>query len=176
METIIVALITASVSIITLILTNWHNTKVMNKQLEASEKQNIQNYNFELQKIKDERIYEDKVEIIKNILLIKSMNNHTENYIMDVSNISFDFVNKRYEEIQNIINIVIEKLYLSFPQFVDKGYRISGKCNEIWGNEQNYFGYQKDKPKIQFDTKVKLVNLYEELKDICTDLLNSLQF
>lgn len=170
------AILTAFVSIITIILTNKHHEKITNQQIQASERQIIKNHNLEKQKIVEDHVYKDKVEIIKNILLIKSMHNLTENYIMDVSDTSLNTVNQRYEEIKMIIITIIEKLYLSFPQFVDKGYKISGKCNEIWGNEQNYFGYQRDKPKYQLNTKEKLITLYNELNDICSDLLSSLNY
>ena len=179
METIVVSIlgsiITAFASIITIILTNTHHAKITKEQLEAAEKRDKQNYIFELKKLNAERIYNDRHEIIKNLLLIIDKNNLTENYIMDISNTSLASVNKRYEEIKNIVNTVIEKLYLSFPQFKDQGYKIAGKCNEIWGNEQNYFGFQKDKVKYQLDIKTKLCTLYKELNEICCDLLNSLQ-
>ena len=159
----------------TIILTNKHNEKNSDKQIESARQLSFQQYQFEREKIVDEKVYTNKVEIIQNILFIKSQNNLTKNYIMEISHANEFTANQKYEEIVNIANKIITNLYLSFPNLTDYGYKILGHCNMIWGNEQNYFGYQADKTDAQFDTKGKLITLYNELNDICDDCLNALK-
>lgn len=64
---------------------------------------------------------------------------------MEISKANEFYANQKYEQITKIVNQIITKLYISFPDFTEYGYKISSICNEIWGNEQNYFGYQADK-------------------------------
>lgn len=173
--TILGAAITAITSIITIHFNNKHNTKIVEKQIKSTETQALQHYNFELNKIALEKRYKDKAEIIGNILLIQSENNLTKNYIMELSNANEFTANQKYENIVKAVNQVIVKLYLSFPKLANYGYEIQGKCNEIWGNEQNYFGYQKDKKVAQNNTKGKLIGLYGELNEICSNCLNELE-
>ena len=167
--------ITAVTSVITIILTNSHNTRIVEKQIKSTENQVKLQYLFENDKILRNQNYQNKVELIDNLLLIQSQYNLTENYIMEISNANQFVANKKYEDMLKITNKVITRLYLSFPNYVEYGYKIRGKCNEIWGNEQNYFGYQSDKPKAQADTKQKLIELYKELNELCFSCLNFLK-
>ena len=57
---------------------------------------------------------------------------------------------------------------------VNAGKKILGKCNEIWGIEQNFFGYQKDNNAYKNESKKNLITLYNELSDICNELQNSI--
>lgn len=167
--------ITSVTSIITIILTNRHNTRIVEKQIKSTENQVRLQYRYEDDKIVKNLNYQNKVELIDSILLIQTKNNLTKNYIMEISNANQFVVNKKYEDIVKVANKVITKLYLSFPDYVEYGYKIRGKCNEIWGNEQNYFGYQSDKPKAQADTKQKLIELYKELNELCITCLDFLK-
>lgn len=167
--------ITAMTSVITIILTNSHNTRIVEKQIKSTENQVRLQYFYENDKTVRNLNYNNKVELIDNILFIQSQYTLTENYIMEISNANQFVANKKYEDILRVTNQVITKLYLSFPEYVEYGYKIRGKCNEIWGNEQNYFGYQSDKPKAQSDTKQKLIELYKELNELCFNCLNMLK-
>ncbi|MBP3615846.1 MAG: hypothetical protein J6J27_02950 [Alphaproteobacteria bacterium] len=162
-------------SVVTLLIANKHNSRQTDKQIMASNFQAKQQRNFEKQNLREEKKYTNKAEIIADILFIKSQNNLTKNYIMEISNANEFTANKKYEEIVLVANRIIKNLYLSFPDLVDYGYKILGQCNMIWGNEQNYFGYQADKPRIQNQTKVDLISLYDNLSKICFECLDKLK-
>ena len=82
---------------------------------------------------------------------------------------------KEIAQITKIANQIITKLHISFPELTEYGYKISGICNEIWGNEQNYFGYQADKKDTKNITQQKLIELYERLNENCQNLLEVLK-
>ena len=112
---------------------------------------------------------------INNILTIRSEYNLTQNYIMEISKANEFNANQKYEQITKIANQIITKLHISFPELTEYGYKISGICNEIQGNEQNYFGYQADKKDTKNITQQKLIELYERLNENCQNLLEVLK-
>ena len=162
-------------ALLTVIFTNKHSRLIVSKQLESSSQQFLCNQDFEKEKIQNERNYSNKIDIINNILTIRSEYNLTNNYIMEISKANEFYANQKYEQITKIVNQIITKLYISFPDFTEYGYKISSICNEIWGNEQNYFGYQADKKNAQNITKQKLIELYERLNKNCQNLLEILK-
>lgn len=162
-------------TLLTIIFTNKHSRLIVSKQLESSSQQSIRNQDFEKEKIQNERNYSNKIDIINNILTIRSEYNLTQNYIMEISKANEFNANQKYEQITKIANQIITKLHISFPELTEYGYKISGICNEIWGNEQNYFGYQADKKDTKNITQQKLIELYERLNENCQNLLEVLK-
>lgn len=162
-------------ALLTVIFTNRHSRLIVEKQQKSSLQQILHNQDFEKEKIQTERNYSNKIEIIKNILTIRSEYNLTQNYIMEISSANEFSANQKYEQIIKIVNQIITKLYISFPDLTGYGYKIYGVCNEIWGNEQNYFSYHADKKTAQNITKQKLIELYEKLNESCQNLLDILK-
>ena len=175
MTLILSAFITATTSLLTLFFTNRHNLLSNGQNLKYSKQQLLQEQKFEMLKIKEERIYNDRVQIIAYVQKIICENNLTQNYIFECTeSIDNHYINQRYKEIEEYTSQIITRLYNSFPELVNDGKKILGKCNEIWGIEQNFFGYQKDNNAYKNESKIKLINLYEELSNICNELQNSI--
>lgn len=171
---ILSAFITATSSLLTLFFTNRHNLLSNGQNLRYSKQQLLQEQKFEMLKIKEERIYNDRVQIIEYIQKIICENNLTQNYIFECTeSIDNHYINQRYKKIEDHASQIITRLYNSFPELVNDGKKILGKCNEIWGIEQNFFGYQKNNNEYKNESKIKLINLYEELSNICNELQNS---
>ena len=172
---ILSAFITATSSLLTLFFTNRHNLLSNGQNLRYSKQQLLQEQKFEMLKIKEERIYNDRVQIIEYIQKIICENNLTQNYIFECTeSIDNHYINQRYKKIEDHASQIITRLYNSFPELVNDGKKILGKCNEIWGIEQNFFGYQKNNNEYKNESKIKLINLYEELSNICNELQNSI--
>ena len=172
---ILSSLITATSSLLTLFFTNRHNLLNNDQNLNFSKQQLLQEQKFEMLKIKEERIYNDRVQIIAYVQKIICENNLTQNYIFECTeSIDNHYINQRYKKIEGYASQIITRLYNSFPDLVNDGKKILGKCNEIWGIEQNFFGYQKDNNAYKNESKIKLITLYNELSDICNELQNSI--
>ena len=172
---ILSSLITATSSLLTLFFTNRHNLLSNDQNLNFSKQQLLQEQKFEMLKIKEERIYNDRVQIIAYVQKIKCENNLTQNYIFECTkSVDNNYINQRYKKIEGYASQIITRLYNSFPELVNDGKKILGKCNEIWGIEQNFFGYQKDNNAYKNESKIKLITLYNELSDICNELQNSI--
>lgn len=172
---ILSSLITATSSLLTLFFTNRHNLLNNDQNLNFSKQQLLQEQKFEMLKIKEERIYNDRVQIIAYVQKIICENNLTQNYIFECTeSIDNHYINQRYKKIEGYASQIITRLYNSFPELVNDGKKILGKCNEIWGIEQNFFGYQKDNNAYKNESKIKLITLYNELSDICNELQNSI--
>lgn len=175
MTLILSAFITATSSLLTLFFTNRHNLLSNGQNLRYSKQQLLQEQKFEMLKIKEERIYNDRVQIIEYVQKIRCENNLTQNYIFECTeSIDNHYINQRYKKIEDHASQIITRLYNSFPELVNDGKKILGKCNEIWGIEQNFFGYQKNNNEYKNESKIKLINLYEELSNICNELQNSI--
>lgn len=172
---ILSSLITVTSSLLTLFFTNRHNLLSNDQNLNFSKQQLLQEQKFEMLKIKEERIYNDRVQIIAYVQKIKCENNLTQNYIFECTkSVDNNYINQRYKKIEGYASQIITRLYNSFPELVNDGKKILGKCNEIWGIEQNFFGYQKDNNAYKNESKIKLITLYNELSDICNELQNSI--
>lgn len=172
---ILSSLITVISSLLTLFFTNRHNLLNNEQNLNYSKQQLLQEQKFEMLKIKEERIYNDRVQIIAYVQKIKCENNLTQNYIFECTkSVDNNYINQRYKKIEGYASQIITRLYNSFPELVNDGKKILGKCNEIWGIEQNFFGYQKDNNAYKNESKIKLITLYNELSDICNELQNSI--
>ena len=172
---ILSSLFTATSSLLTLFFTNRHNLLNNDQNLNFSKQQLLQEQKFEMLKIKEERIYNDRVQIIAYVQKIICENNLTQNYIFECTeSIDNHYINQRYKKIEGYASQIITRLYNSFPELVNDGKKILGKCNEIWGIEQNFFGYQKDNNAYKNESKIKLITLYNELSDICNELQNSI--
>lgn len=172
---ILSSLITVISSLLTLFFTNRHNLLNNEQNLKYSKQQLLQEQKFEMLKIKEERIYNDRVQIIAYVQKIKCENNLTQNYIFECTkSVDNNYINQRYKKIEGYASQIITRLYNSFPELVNDGKKILGKCNEIWGIEQNFFGYQKDNNAYKNESKIKLITLYNELSDICNELQNSI--
>lgn len=172
---ILSSLITVISSLLTLFFTNRHNLLNNEQNLNYSKQQLLQEQKFEMLKIKEERIYNDRVQIIAYVQKIKCENNLTQNYIFECTkSVDNNYINQRYKKIEGYASQIITRLYNSFPELVNDGKKILGKCNEIWGIEQNFFGYQKDNNAYKNESKIKLITLYKELSDICNELQNSI--
>lgn len=172
---ILSSLITATSSLLTLFFTNRHNLLSNDQNLNFSKQQLLQEQKFEMLKIKEERIYNDRIQIIEYVQKIKCENNLTQNYIFECTeSINNNYINQRYKKIEGYASQIITRLYNSFPELVNDGKKILGKCNEIWGIEQNFFGYQKDNNAYKNESKIKLITLYNELSNICNELQNSI--
>lgn len=172
---ILSSLITATSSLLTLFFTNRHNLLSNDQNLNYSKQQLLQEQKFEMLKIKEERIYNDRIQIIEYVQKIKCENNLTQNYIFECTkSVDNNYINQRYKKIEGYASQIITRLYNSFPELVNEGKKILGKCNEIWGIEQNFFGYQKDNNAYKNESKIKLITLYNELSDICNELQNSI--
>lgn len=172
---ILSSFITVISSLLTLFFTNRHNLLNNEQNLKYSKQQLLQEQKFEMLKIKEERIYNDRVQIIAYVQKIKCENNLTQNYIFECTkSVDNNYINQRYKKIEGYASQIITRLYNSFPELVNDGKKILGKCNEIWGIEQNFFGYQKDNNAYKNESKIKLITLYNELSDICNELQNSI--
>lgn len=172
---ILSSLITVISSLLTLFFTNRHNLLNNEQNLNYSKQQLLQEQKFEMLKIKEERIYNDRVQIIAYVQKIKCENNLTQNYIFECTkSVDNNYINQRYKKIEGYASQIITRLYNSFPELVNDGKKILGKCNEIWGIEQNFFGYQKDNNAYKNESKKNLITLYNELSDICNELQNSI--
>lgn len=172
---ILSSFITVISSLLTLFFTNRHNLLNNEQNLKYSKQQLFQEQKFEMLKIKEERIYNDRVQIIAYVQKIKCENNLTQNYIFECTkSVDNNYINQRYKKIEGYASQIITRLYNSFPELVNDGKKILGKCNEIWGIEQNFFGYQKDNNAYKNESKIKLITLYNELSDICNELQNSI--
>lgn len=172
---ILSSFITVISSLLTLFFTNRHNLLNNEQNLNYSKQQLLQEQKFEMLKIKEERIYNDRVQIIAYVQKIKCENNLTQNYIFECTkSVDNNYINQRYKKIEGYASQIITRLYNSFPELVNDGKKILGKCNEIWGIEQNFFGYQKDNNAYKNESKIKLITLYNELSDICNELQNSI--
>lgn len=172
---ILSSLITVISSLLTLFFTNRHNLLNNEQNLKYSKQQLLQEQKFEMLKIKEERIYNDRVQIIAYVQKIKCENNLTQNYIFECTkSVDNNYINQRYKKIEGYASQIITRLYNSFPELVNDGKKILGKCNEIWGIEQNFFGYQKDNNAYKNESKKNLITLYNELSDICNELQNSI--
>lgn len=119
LSALIAAAITAATSIITIIITNRHNAKIVEKQIKSTENQVRLQYLYENEKTVRDLNYQNKVDLIDYLLLIQSRYNLTENYIMEISNANQFVANKKYEDMIKVTNQVITKLYLSFPNHVE---------------------------------------------------------
>ena len=172
---ILSSFITVISSLLTLFFTNRHNLLNNEQNLKYSKQQLLQEQKFEMLKIKEEWIYNDRVQIIAYVQKIKCENNLTQNYIFECTkSVDNNYINQRYKKIEGYASQIITRLYNSFPELVNDGKKILGKCNEIWGIEQNFFGYQKDNNAYKNESKIKLITLYNELSDICNELQNSI--
>lgn len=172
---ILSSFITATSSLLTLFFTNRHNLLSNDQNLNFSKQQLLQEQKFEMLKIKEERIYNDRVQIIAYVQKIICENNLTQNYIFECTeSIDNHYINQRYKKIEEHASQIITRLYNSFPELVNEGKKILGKCNEIWGIEQNFFGYQKDNNAYKNESKIKLITLYNELNNICNELQSSI--
>lgn len=172
---ILSSFITVISSLLTLFFTNRHNLLNNEQNLKYSKQQLFQEQKFEMLKIKEERIYNDRVQIIAYVQKIICENNLTQNYIFECTkSVDNNYINQRYKKIEGYASQIITRLYNSFPELVNDGKKILGKCNEIWGIEQNFFGYQKDNNAYKNESKIKLITLYNELSDICNELQNSI--
>lgn len=172
---ILSSFITVISSLLTLFFTNRHNLLNNEQNLKYSKQQLLQEQKFEMLKIKEERIYNDRIQIIEYVQKIKCENNLTQNYIFECTkSVDNNYINQRYKKIEGYASQIITRLYNSFPELVNDGKKILGKCNEIWGIEQNFFGYQKDNNAYKNESKIKLITLYNELSDICNELQNSI--
>ena len=172
---ILSSFITVISSLLTLFFTNRHNLLNNEQNLKYSKQQLFQEQKFEMLKIKEERIYNDRVQIIAYVQKIICENNLTQNYIFECTkSVDNNYINQRYKKIEGYASQIITRLYNSFPELVNDGKKILGKCNEIWGIEQNFFGYQKDNNAYKNESKIKLITLYKELSDICNELQNSI--
>lgn len=172
---ILSSFITVISSLLTLFFTNRHNLLNNEQNLKYSKQQLLQEQKFEMLKIKEERIYNDRVQIIAYVQKIKCENNLTQNYIFECTkSVDNNYINQRYKKIEGYASQIITRLYNSFPELVNDGKKILGKCNEIWGIEQNFFGYQKDNNAYKNESKKNLITLYNELSDICNELQNSI--
>lgn len=172
---ILSSFITVISSLLTLFFTNRHNLLSNDQNLNYSKQQLLQEQKFEMLKIKEERIYNDRVQIIEYIQKIRCENNLTQNYIFECTeSIDNHYINQRYKKIEEYTSQIITRLYNSFPELVNDGKKILGKCNEIWGIEQNFFGHQKDNNAYKNESKIKLITLYKELSNICNELQNSI--
>ena len=172
---ILSSFITVISSLLTLFFTNRHNLLNNEQNLKYSKQQLLQEQKFEMLKIKEERIYNDRVQIIAYVQKIKCENNLTQNYIFECTkSVDKNYINQRYKKIEGYASQIITRLYNSFPELVNDGKKILGKCNEIWGIEQNFFGYQKDNNAYKNESKKNLITLYNELSDICNELQNSI--
>lgn len=172
---ILSSFITVITSLLTLFFTNRHNWLSNGQNLRYSKQQLLQEQKFGMLKIKEERIYNDRVQIIAYVQKIICENNLTQNYIFECTeSIDNHYINQRYKEIEEYTSQIITRLYNSFPELVNDGKKILGKCNEIWGIEQNFFGYQKDNNAYKNESKIKLITLYNELSNICNELQNSI--
>lgn len=172
---ILSSFITVISSLLTLFFTNRHNLLNNEQNLKYSKQQLLQEQKFEMLKIKEERIYNDRIQIIEYVQKIKCENNLTQNYIFECTkSVDNNYINQRYKKIEGYASQIITRLYNSFPELVNDGKKILGKCNEIWGIEQNFFGYQKDNNAYKNESKKNLITLYNELSDICNELQNSI--
>lgn len=168
-------LITATSSLLTLFFTNRHNLLSNDQNLNFSKQQLLQEQKFEMLKIKEERIYNDRIQIIEYVQKIKCENNLTQNYIFECTkSVGNNYINQRYKKIEGYASQIITRLYNSFPELVNDGKKILGKCNEIWGIEQNFFGYQKENNAYKNESKIELITLYNELNNICNELQSSI--
>lgn len=175
MTLVLSSLITVASSILTLFFTNRHNLLSNEQKLTYSKQQLLQEQKFEMLKKKEERIYNDRVQIIEYVQKIRCENNLTQNYIFECTeSIDNHYINQRYKKIEEYASHIITCLYNSFPKLVNDGTKILGKCNEIWGIEQNFFGYQKDNNAYKNESKIKLITLYKELSNFCNELQNSI--
>ena len=167
------------IGIVILILTNQHNKKVLDTQIQAIKIQAQEHYDFEIKRINDDRNYQNKAKLISAILSIIDENDLTAHAIDEDENEVYKIdeliIDRKYKDTQKVANQIIKKLYLSFPELIEYGNEIKGQCNLIWGYERNYFGYQADKPEIQLKTKEQLVQFYNELNKICNECLNKLK-
>ena len=78
--------------------------------------------------------YNDRVQIIEYVQKIRCENNLTQNYIFECTeSIDNHYINQRYKKIEDHASQIITRLYNSFPELVNDGKKILGKCNEIWG-------------------------------------------
>lgn len=172
-------LVSGVFSIITLNLANKHNKKVLDTQIQAIKIQAQEHYDFEMERINDDRNYQNKAKLINAILSIIDENDLTAHAIDEDENEVYKIdeliIDRKYKDTQKVANQIIKKLYLSFPELVEYGNEIKEKCNSIWGYERNYFGYQADKPEIQLKTKEQLVQFYNELNKTCNECLNKLK-
>lgn len=172
---ILSSLITATSSLFTLFFTNRHNLLSNDQNLNFSKQQLLQEQKFEMLKIKEERIYNDRIQIIEYVQKIKCENNLTQNYIFECAkSVDNNYINQRYKKIEGYASQIITRLYNSFPELVNDGKKILGKCNEIWGIEQNFFGYQKENNAYKNESKKQLITLYDELNNICNELQSSI--
>lgn len=172
---ILSSFITVISSLLTLFFTNRHNLLNNEQNLKYSKQQLFQEQKFEMLKIKEERIYNDRVQIIAYVQKIKCENNLTQNYIFECTkSVDNNYINQRYKKIEGYASQIITRLYNSFPELVNEGKKILGKCNEIWGIEQNFFGYQKDNNAYKNESKINLITLYNELNNICNELQSSI--
>lgn len=65
-------------------------------------------------------------------------------------------------------------MFITFPRYIDQLNEINGLCNQIWGNEQNYFGYSKNIEKNKEILRENLFNLYNKTNSKIYDLQNLL--
>lgn len=172
---ILTSFITVISSLLTLFFTNRHNLLNNEQNLNFSKQQLLQEQKFEMLKIKEERIYNDRIQIIEYVQKIKCENNLTQNYIFECTKlVDNNYINQRYKKIEGYASQIITRLYNSFPELVNDGKKILGKCNEIWGIEQNFFGYQKENNAYKNESKIELITLYNELNNICNELQSSI--
>lgn len=129
------------------------------------------------QKLDNEKYVEEKKNkeiIINKLQYIKVHNSITMNYIKEELEYNESKIYKDYLKTLDIFCFIYSKMFITFPRYIDQLNEINGLCNQIWGNEQNYFGYSKNIEKNKEILRENLFNLYNKTNSKIYDLQNLL--
>lgn len=161
-------------SICTVFIVNYFNEKNMDKQF----KNDLLLKNAEAEQKNDELKRKqqnlDKEIILNKISKIQCQNTLTMNYIKEEFEYNEKQIHESYIAELDDFCVLFSKVFCSFPQCASELKEINAICNNIWGNEQNYFSYQKESIQIRNISKQKLIELYNNLNGACEKFISKL--
>lgn len=156
------------------LITSGMNYLSSNRRIEFEKTKFITETETANKKLIDEKLNTDKESIISIVMEVKSENSLTMNYIMEDKRTTNIEIHDRYLKNAQKIRNAIVKARISFKTVVDLLEGIYSINNQIWGLQQNYFGFSKNNKKSKDDLRNKLVELFNTTKEECNKILNIL--
>lgn len=92
------------------------------------------------------------------------------NYIKNELDFNEKQIHEEYLKTLDTFCLIYSKMFVSFSDYIDQLNEINGLCNQIWGNEQNYFGYSKNIEKNKEILRKNFFNLYDKTNSKIYDL------
>lgn len=144
-----------------------------NQNIEEREKLLLES-NIVLNKEKIDKILTSKEELYSLLQNLHSGFSITQNYRMEKLDNSFKEYDMHYEKMVQVVLRAELLSHLYFPEVLDEVKNVGRLTNLMWGQQQSYFGYAKEKNQNRQEILNNIVQDSKEIQKECSLIMNKL--